>query len=270
MPTDCPKPPSPTPSTNIVLPSPSPPPSGFMTVEPLIVAQVTRTYIRGSFYWTVSTHLAPTNQAILQGSMDGVQGRYTVIAAPQAIAGTEAAQYLLEGVVSVSNPDSTAGVRVDEVFVVVDNSAVPLGCRPALPGILSPGARVDCAFLVNYNQGGLPNAVRGRATVVSDWSVRRTAEGAPARFSFDTADVSNAKGACARVYQTYATNYFDLVQTTGVAPSFTSSEPTTVCSPATWTFDVRFTPREGAPCGVQQVRRERRLVGGWLVGVTVG
>jgi hypothetical protein len=148
---------------------------------------------------------------------------------------------------------------VDEVYVVVDTAAVALGCRPGLPGILSPGARVDCGFLVNYNQVGAPNVLIGRAIVVSDLGGRTPAESSSVRFSFDNADVSGAKGACARVSQTFATNWFDLVQVTGVAPSFNPEEPTTVCSPATWNFDLRFTPRQNAPCGVQQVRSAAML-----------
>lgn len=138
--------------------------------------------------------------------------------------------------------------------MVVDTAAVALGCRPGLPGILSPGARVDCGFLVNYNQVGAPNVLIGRAIVVSDLGGRTPVESSFVQFSFDNADVSGASGACARVSQTFATNWFDLEQVTGIAPSFTPEEPTTVCSPATWKFDVRFTPRQNAPCGVQQVR----------------
>lgn len=252
-PTDCPKPdtkwsqvaPQP-----VLLPAPAPT-LNLMTITPVITATVTRTVIRGTFAWAVSSQLTPANQAIAQSS-NGILGRYTVTATPQAVAGSDAPVYQLEGVVSVSNPSTIGALRVDEVFVVVDNAAVPLGCSPGLPGILAPNARVDCAFVVNYNQGGKANTLIGRATTVSDFGTLAASEGAAVNFGFESADVSGARGACARVYQTFATNYFDLVQVTGVAPSFDPNEPTTVCSPATWNFDVRFTPKQGAPCGIQK------------------
>lgn len=222
-----------------------------MANVPVVTASVTKTYIRGDFLWRVSSQLSPADIAIAQTG-PGVLSRYTVVAVPESVAGAAAPQYQLEGFVSVVNSNPNP-VRVDEVYVVVDTAAVPLGCKPGLPGILSPGARVDCGFLVNYNMGGAPNTLYGRAVVVSDLGGRTNAEGTQVAFSFDSADVSGAKGACARVSQTFATNWFDLMQVSGVAPSFDSDDPTTVCSPATWRFDVRFTPRQNAPCAVQQV-----------------
>lgn len=255
MPTDCPQPPPPPPPppAPVVLPSPSPAPLlGLMSAMPVVTATVTKTYIRGEFVWGVSSSLTPSDIAVDQGG-PGVLSRYTVVAAPEPVPGAPPPQYQLEGFVTVVNANPSP-VRVDEVYVVVDTAAVALGCRPALPGILSPGARVDCGFLVNYNMVGTPNTLFGRAVVVSDLGGRTSAEGSPVRFSFDSADASGAKGACARVSQTYATNWFDLVQVWGVAPSFDPDSPTTVCSPATWKYDVRFTPRPNAPCAVQQVR----------------
>jgi hypothetical protein len=258
MPTDCPKPtpPPPPPPAPILLPSPSPSPLyGLMSAMPVVTATVTKTYIRGEFVWGISSILTPSDLAVAQGSA-GVLSRYTVVATPEPVPGAAPPQYQLEGFVTVVNANPNP-VRVDEVYVVVDTAAVALGCKPGLPGILSPGARVDCGFLVNYNMVGTPNTLFGRAVVVSELGGRTNAEGSPVRFSFDSADASGAKGACARVSQTYATNWFDLVQVWGVAPSFDPDSPTTVCSPATWKYDVRFTPRPNAPCAVQQV-------GGWI------
>jgi hypothetical protein len=226
----------------------APAPLGLMSATPLITTAVTKTYIKGSFTWSVKTQLNPTNQAIAQGS-SGALGSYTVAATPEPVPGSDP-QYQLQGMVTVQNPaGNTVPMTIQQVNVVVDTAQVALVC-PGLPGTLAPGQVAQCPFLVNYNKGPAPNALFGRVT---DATGRSVGEGTPVLFSFDTADASGARGACARVYQTFATNWFDLVQVTGVAPSFTADEPTTVCSPATWRFDVRFTPRELAPCGVQQV-----------------
>jgi len=260
-PINCPKPPDPlllnqatqVVPTPVLLPSPSPT-LGLRQAVPSVTAQITRTAVRGTFSWTLSTELTPANQAISQGSL-GQMGRYTVIATPVPVPGAAVAQYQIDGVTTISNTDAASSIRVDEAFVVVADAAVALACTPALPGILQPGARVSCPFSVNYNAGGRANSLVGRVRVVSDWGVPSTAESATVPFTFDSADVSQADGACARVSQTFATDHFDLVQLTGVAPSFSPAEPTTVCSPVTWAFDVRFTPREGTPCGSQKVSK---------------
>lgn len=239
----------------------SPSPSGYTlkAISPTVTTAVTKTTIRGNFTWKLATQLTPPKQAVPQIG-PGVTGRYTVNATRTPIGGAESAQYLLEGVVSVSipaeNTSSTSTWRVDEVYAVVAGAAVAVTCRQQLPFTLQAGGpKLDCPFLVSYNQGGNPNTLMGRAVGVSDWGARMTAEGGFSAFNFDNADISQAPGACAKVSQLFATNYFDLVQTTGIAPSFNPDEPTTLCSPvAIWGFDVRFTPKEGAPCGSQQVR----------------
>jgi hypothetical protein len=77
----------------------------LMTVVPTVTASVTKTYIRGTFVWSVSSQLNPANQAVAQSSA-GVLAGYTVVAAPQSVAGTEPPKYQLEGFVSVVNTNA--------------------------------------------------------------------------------------------------------------------------------------------------------------------
>jgi hypothetical protein len=164
--------------------------------------------------------------------------------------------------VRVVNPDALATVRVEEVQAVVDGAAVPLACNPGLPYVLGPSAGLSCAVLVNYNRGAVPDVLFGRAVFSTEVGTRRTVDGTGARFGWESADVSQARGACVRVSQGFATNWFELVQASGVAPSFDAQDPTTVCAPATWTFNVKFTPKDGAPCGPQQVTQQAVGLGG--------
>lgn len=238
--------------------------------EPILTPSITRTYIRGTFDWAVSSSITPTTQPIAQGS-SGQLGRYRVDAVRQASStGADSVQYLIAGSVQVSNPDPLVATRIDEVMAVVDGAAVPLVCNPGLPYLLPPQSTLACNLLVNYNRGAVANTLSTRATITSSAGVRSTVEGAAVRFAWDNADTSQAQGACAQVYQTFATDWFDLMQANGVAPSFTPSEPTTICGPTTWEFDVTFTPRDGAPCGPQQVRGPACLNGRNLSGRGVG
>jgi hypothetical protein len=77
----------------------------LMTAVPTVTASVIKTYIRGTFSWSVSSQLNPANQAVAQSSA-GVLGGYTVIAEPKSVAGTEPPQYQLEGFVSVVNTNA--------------------------------------------------------------------------------------------------------------------------------------------------------------------
>lgn len=105
-PTDCPKPlPIPEPPAPVVLPPPPAPLMNLMTVVPTVTASVTKTYIRGTFVWSVSSQLNPASQAVAQSSA-GVLGGYTVSAEPKSVAGAEPPRYQLEGFVSVVNTNS--------------------------------------------------------------------------------------------------------------------------------------------------------------------
>lgn len=177
---------------------------------------------------------------------------YTVQATPQAVSNSNAG-YLINGILSLQlAAGQQTATWVQQAAVVVQGAAVPVTC-PGLPGWVALGQKLECAFAINYNQGGAATTLSGRFEEVASTGARATFDGPGVPVSFDRADASQAVGACAAVHQAFSTNGMLLDHVSGIAPSFSAQEPTTVCGAATWSFGVSIVPMHEVPCGPTQV-----------------
>lgn len=153
-PISCPvPPPPPTPP-----PSPTPNPGFQDRPEPQLSVTVTKTYVAGAFAWAVASSVTPSRMEIYAGSSSTAQYSVKVT---RSLSSSPAPNYLVDGVITVTNPSSQA-ITIQAVNALLPwNVASPATCSNLnLPGTLNPGAAASCSFRLNYELGPQPSSVR--------------------------------------------------------------------------------------------------------------
>jgi hypothetical protein len=154
-PVNCPTPPPP----QLPPPSPPTPNPGFQDrPEPQLSVTVTKTYIAGAYSWSVSSTVTPSSMQIYAGSSS--TAHYSV-PVTRKLATSPTPKYLVDGVITVTNPSNQA-MPIQAVNALLPwNVASPASCLTLnLPGTLNPGASASCTFRLNYELGPQPSTVR--------------------------------------------------------------------------------------------------------------
>ncbi|KAF6252008.1 hypothetical protein COO60DRAFT_567159 [Scenedesmus sp. NREL 46B-D3] len=237
-PINCPAPPPP--PSPPPLPTPNP---GFQDrPEPQLSIAVTKSYIAGVFAWSVANTVTPSSMQVYLGSSS--MARYSV-PVTRTLSSSPAPKYLVDGVITVTNPSNQA-MSIQAVNALLPwNAASPATCSNLnLPGILNPGASANCNFRLNYELGPKPNSVSAQAVVAG--RAAPTLSPASAPFNFDAADLSWSSGSCAGVVMAFKADAGMQLQALpgGRAPAFAGAgmPATQVCSSTSFDFTASFAP----------------------------
>ncbi|WIA15905.1 hypothetical protein OEZ85_012654 [Tetradesmus obliquus] len=249
-PISCPvPPPPPTPP-----PSPTPNPGFQDRPEPQLSVTVTKTYVAGAFAWAVASSVTPSRMEIYAGSSSTAQYSVKVT---RSLSSSPAPNYLVDGVITVTNPSSQA-ITIQAVNALLPwNVASPATCSNLnLPGTLNPGAAASCSFRLNYELGPQPSSVSAQVLVAGRSAPTLSPTSAP--FSFDAADLSWSTGSCAGVVMAFMVEPGMQLQALpgGRAPAFAGAggPATQVCSGSTsFDFAASFAPEKGFKPGPTKV-----------------
>lgn len=256
-PTNCPVAPPPVEPP----PSPAAPNPDFQDMlEPQLSITVTKTYIVGAYAWAVASTATPNSLQVYAGS--SATARY-VVTASRSLSSTPTPRYMVEGVITVTNPNKQS-IPIQSVSAAFPwNVVAAAACSVSLPGILNPGASTTCSYRMSYDLGPKPASVSAQAYLAGRAAPVQSATAA--QFNFNSADTVWSSGTCAGVMMAYMADDDMLLSmlSGGRAPAFagTGQPATKVCDSTTFDFTVQFSPDAKFTPGTSKVRCRTALHG---------